>query len=339
MNPLKRIISACRTALRYHLTRERQFRRFARKRLYPAYSASAPRATNDRRQVIVMFDGRIPHGGLADRLRGIVTIYDYCREHGLDFRIHFTSPFRLEEFLLPALHDWRIDDERICYNSRDAHPVFIDTTRKLGDRDKDFQRRTTERFLNLPYRQIHVYTNAYYAEDRFGELFGELFRPSDELRETVERQTAMLEREGRRFVSVSTRFRELLGDFNEHRDRPAEGLPAAEQEALIARCCARIEELRDRHREASAVLVTSDSGRFLERASRIPGVMVLPGEIGHLEIAGSERRAAHLKTFSDFLVLSRSAELYLLVTGGMYRGNFAHRAAQLGRSPYHEIIF
>ncbi len=339
MNPFKSLATRLKAEFNYLFFRELRFKREARRHLLPRYTAEAPAAGNARKMIVSMFDGRRSHGGLADRLRGITTVYAYCREHDLDFRLHFVSPFRLEEYLLPNRYDWRIDDAAICYNCRDARPVYIDSSHRHLERDKRFQQKMARRFFSLPYRQIHVYTNMYYEEERFGELFHELFRPVPALDAAVNQSVAELIGGGNLFVSVSTRFRESLGDFNESRTRPARGLPEARQEELIARCCAEIERIRDRHPEAAAVLVTSDSARFLEWAARIERVRVLPGRIGHMDVADGSQSEVHAKTFLDFLVLSRSSELYLLVTEGMYAGNFAKRAAQLGGHPYHEIRF
>ena len=51
-------------------------------KLSPYYSMEAPRAKNERKQVICMFDGRTDHYGMTDRLRGIVSSYYVCKELG-----------------------------------------------------------------------------------------------------------------------------------------------------------------------------------------------------------------------------------------------------------------
>ena len=120
---LKSLFRRLKAEINYGFYSEYRFRRVVRHRLLPHYSKGAPRACNTKKQVIAMFDGRKRHGGLADRLRGIATTWLFCRERGLDFRIHFVSPFRLEEYLMPNEYDWRIDPEQISYNIKDARPV------------------------------------------------------------------------------------------------------------------------------------------------------------------------------------------------------------------------
>ena len=77
------------------------------------YSTDAPRARNERKQVICLFDGRTDHYGMTDRLRGIVSAYYVSKEMGYDFRIWFVNPFRLENYLEPNAVDWRIEPHHV----------------------------------------------------------------------------------------------------------------------------------------------------------------------------------------------------------------------------------
>lgn len=332
------LIQRIKAAINYGFYSKYRFRRVVRHRLMPYYSATAPRATNERKLVIAMFDGRKRHGGLADRLRGICTTYLFCRERGLDFRIHFTAPFRLEEFLAPNEYDWRIDPAAISYNKHDAHPVYIASSNRFPERDKAFQRRMAECFFGENYRQLHAYTNMRFEEERFGEAFRALFRPQPWLQRLIDDALTRLGGKGR-FIAVSTRFMELLGDFNEHRDRAAQGLAPSEQEELLRRCGAELERLHAAHPD-ERILVTSDSARFLAYCTdHYDFVQTLPGKIGHIDVAGGDEKEVHTKTFLDFLVLAEAKAHYYLVGGGMYRGNFSRRAAQINDRPFTEVQF
>lgn len=57
---------------------------------------------------IAMVDGTAIHGGMCDRFKGIITLYAYCKYRGLPFRIKYTHPFRLEDYLSPAVYDWTL---------------------------------------------------------------------------------------------------------------------------------------------------------------------------------------------------------------------------------------
>lgn len=334
---MKRLFRRLKAAVNYGFYSEYRFRRYVRRHLLAAYTDEAPRARNDRKQVICMFDGRKRHGGLADRLRAMATTYCFCRDRGLDFRIHFVHPFCLEEYLEPNRCDWRIDPTEISFNRRDARPAYI-AAQALGDeRDFRFQRRMTEKFCAEPCRQLHLYSNICFEEARFGEAFRDLFRPAPWLQRLVDEQLERLDAGGG-FVAVSSRFMELLGDFSERAGRAAQGLPPEARERLMERCCEALGRIHAAH-PGERLLVTSDSTRFLERVHRYDYVYTLPGRIGHMDVAAGDDREVHTKTFLDFLVLCRARVHYYLIGPGMYRGNFSRRAAQIGGAPFREVTF
>ena len=45
-------------------------------------------------------------GGLADRLKGIVSVFEWCKKHNRHFKINFCEPFSLQDYLLPNKYDW-----------------------------------------------------------------------------------------------------------------------------------------------------------------------------------------------------------------------------------------
>lgn len=322
MNLFKKLLRRLDTEFNYAFFRRYRYARTVRRHLAKRYTADAPPARNERKMVVYMADGIRRHGGIADRLRGMVTLYEYCRDNGLDFRINFTSPFNLERYLVPNAYDWRLRRGELSMNSATSRPFYMDTRDDTGPREDRFQRKIMRHYFSRTFKQAHVYTIFYCGEHRFAELFGELFRPAEAVAREVEKAKAAL---GEGYISVSTRFLELLGDFKEPR-RERETLPEPEQEALIAKCIAQIERLHQQH--GVNILVTSDSGKFLERARELPYCHVIDGEVAHIDVAGDNRDAADLKTFVDFFAIAGASRSFLLVSGGMYRSNFSKRAAQ-----------
>lgn len=61
---------------------------------------------------IAMVDGEAYHGGMCDRFKGIITLYAYCNQN-LPFRIRYTYPFRLEDYLSPQFMIGRFAKENI----------------------------------------------------------------------------------------------------------------------------------------------------------------------------------------------------------------------------------
>lgn len=321
------LIKLLDTEINYLFFREHRFRREVRRHLSAHYNLSDPIPDNGK-TIVYMADGRRLHGGLADRLRGIVTTWKYCKEHGVNFRINFVEPFRLEEYLLPAEYDWRLRTGELSYNKTACKAVFQDTRGDTGERELRWQRRVSERQFSGSWRQFHVYTAFYYAENEFGPLFSELFRPTPRLQAVIDKTVSQC---GSRFISVTTRFRELLGDFKE----PVKGVVPLDDAAaagLIERLLDKIGELKERH-NVERVFVTSDSARFLKAASALDYCVTLEGGISHIDANGPNDNA-DLKTFADFLTIARAETSYLLLGSKMYNGNFAKRAAALGGHPY-----
>lgn len=325
---------ALRREWNYLLGRRLRGRHAAKKLMRYYAEGSGPVDGTGERLMIFMADGRSIQGGLVDRLHGIVSLWKFARENGYGFRINYCHPIALERYLEPAGYDWRLRPGELTFDSRVAHPFRLMTFGETGEREWRFQRRMLSHYLSGPWRQCHVYSSFDYADSEMRELFAELFKPTELVRGAME---PVRERLGEGYVSVSTRFMELLGDFVEPK-RARMPLPDAEREALIGECLGRIEDVHRRHPEAK-IFVTSDSGLFLKRASELPYVVVAEGEICHADLVaeGSEGGDPHLKTFVDFMLIAGAGKAYQIKLGSMYGGQFSRCAALIGGARFERI--
>lgn len=333
---IKKIIESIDSEINYLFFRRFRYARTVRRHLAKYYTDAEPLATNEKKMIVYMADGVIYRSGLADRLRGMLTLYDYCKEHGFDFRINFTDPFCLEKYLLPAKYDWTLNPGELSKNKRCSMPVYVDTRRDQGDREKRWQKATFDYYFNKDFKQAHVYTIFDYAEDRFPSLFNELFKLSPALEKNLEKATGNL---GDGYISISTRFLELLGDFKESKPMVS---PLSEKDAneLIELCLSKINEIhKSECLNGEKVLVTSDSIRFLNAAKVLDFVEVIEGNIGHLSVKNNNRDEIDMKTMVDFFAISKARKSFLLLSGDMYPSNFSRRAAQIGGHEFAEIKF
>lgn len=305
-----------------------QWKRIVRKYLMKYYSEDTPKSVSSDRIVICMADGKRRHGGLADRLRSYVTYYGYCKKNGLRFAINFTSPFKLEEYLEPNKYDWRLKPGELTFNSRQARPLFFQTSGPLNEFEKKEQKKLADRYLkDTAYKQYHLYSNYCFGEDAvFAQNFNELFRPVKRIAEIIDGCRLIL---GPGYISVSTRFMELLGDFKEPRQR--QRLDEEARDALIHKCREEIEKLHNQFPDVR-MLVTSDSRRFIDTCRDLPYVYIPEGNIEHIDIKGGD--ADHTKTFVDFFLISGASHVFQIKCGPMYGGNFSLRAAAVGDRPY-----
>ena len=297
------------------------------------YTTNAPHARNTRKQIICMYDGRMDHGGIADRLRGVVSSYYVCKQMGYDFRIFFNHPFRLDDYLVPAEVDWRIAKEDLCYNPDDAEAMFCGSNGTLVE--PFFQKLWFRKRFRDARKQLHVYTNALLLprSKRYGELFRELFRPSERLEKALQQYGEPLKGG---YITVSLRFIGLLDDFTE---RDGKHISAEKQQLLMARCVAQIQKIHDRHPEKK-VLLTSDSTRFLRHAAgQLPFVYYIPGDVVHIDYQDETSDEINIKLFVDMFLISRADEAFLLQADKMYNSGFPRRAAQISGIPFHHVRF
>lgn len=277
--------------------------------------------------VVICFDGHMLHGGLADRLRGIVSVYSWCRNHDVPFYINYATPMDLNNWFVPNKYDWLIDTSYLSYNSVIACPLVMidwDNVDDVHDMLSFFH------FLH-PKKQLHVYCNCNPKKEEFHLLFNELFKLEDSL---VKRLDALQEHlfSGSSYVAMSFRFNQLLGDFKDTIGTP---LDAEGQRVLMNKCIAEVARLyKDRHPN-SKVLITADSIKFVERiAKEFDFIVTIPGRSVHMDQMKNETKEAYTKVFIDMLMLSRATKVYLLRTDKMYCGAFGEYAALIGDIPY-----
>ncbi|WP_455585855.1 hypothetical protein [Bacteroides sp.] len=278
-----------------------------------------------------MIDGRVHHGGLSDRLMGIVATYSLCRELGLDFKINFTYPFPLSDYLEPNEVNWMISPEELCYHPLDANLVYVNSIG--GTIEKKLQRKWLKAEILKPYRQIHVYTNAHFAmNSSYSNLFHMLFKPSKRLMEELDFHRSKLNGE---YICVTLRFQQLLGDFEEG---CFPTLNPEQQLELINKCIDKIRELRTEH-NTRKFLITSDSTIFLQKASELDFVYTIPGELTHMDYSIQSSWNANRKAFIDFFMIANARKSYLFRTGKMYQSSFPCSASFVNNIPFEIIEF
>ena len=278
--------------------------------------------------VFMVDDSGFYTGGLADRFKGAVSAYAWSLCNGIDFKIRYSFPFELSDYLVPASHDWMLKEGEFSSNIFDTRVMYA-----RGEHGRRLIALDTS-------RQIHYYgnmdvlpaINAHYGKAyTWGELFGALFKPCDVLKEKVE---ALQKGIGAPYFSAVFRFQNLLGDFEEYHFKAEEDM--RKKEEIISRCLDGIRELQNNH-PGMPVLVTSDSVTFLERASSLEGVHTIPGKVVHVGSKGGETYYTYLKSFVDFYMLAGSQKIYGLATSEMYKSEFPMYAAKVNAIPFERI--
>lgn len=283
--------------------------------------------------VLCIYDGMVRAGGLADRLKGIIGTYYMAKQKKIPFKLYFISPFNLSYYLVPNSYNWSIDEKEICKNINNVELVILDNTQ-----DSDYQIRKQQEYLERKIRkcgkQIHVYTNASFSYGlEYAELFGQLFKPSERLQRSIQKQINLL---GESYLSVSCRFLDLLNDFNETFST-GKVLSKDDIDELLSRIKKIIEEL---HHDSpdKKILVNSDSITFLNSVNELDYTYIIPGNITHIDANQDESSYEYFeKTFLDFFLIANAERIYLIKSKEMFKSGYPYAASKVYNRPF-EII-
>lgn len=278
---------------------------------------------------IFCLDSSAYSNGLADRLRGIMSVYAYSKCIGREFKIYHKEPFMLSTYFSPNKYNWEIHFDDICHIYPFASPVI------MLDKFKPIRLNSL-----CKYFQHHFYTNEdwlpflnkkYSMDFKPHVLFEELFRPSFYFMEQINKYSL-----SDKYISASFRFMQLLGDFKDIR---GETLNELDQKKLMEKCLQKLKELHEVNSNYK-ILVTADSEKFIKYVSSESYVYTIPGPISHIGHHQAKSQIdLDLKTFLDFYFIGKAEKVYMLHSGKMYRSNFARSAALYYNRPYNEISF
>lgn len=285
--------------------------------------------TGSKPMLVFMVDKDFYTGGMADRFKGAISAYAWCKQRNIPFRIRYVYPFELADYLEAAGYDWRLREGEYTTCLKDSRLMY-----GRGE----YARRLVR--LNLR-KQLHFYgnyDNLSFINEKGGTaytwsgLFKELFRPGEELETCLQERRADI---GSPYVSAVYRFQNLLGDFQEYSFKSLDN--ECERENLIVKCIDSLQMLHQRHPD-ELILVTSDSETFMNRAKELDFVRLIPGKVVHIGSKSGESSSVYMKSFVDFYMLSESTKVYGIVAGQMYPSEFPMYAAKVNDIPFERIL-
>jgi glycosyltransferase involved in cell wall biosynthesis len=284
--------------------------------------------------VINIFCGNAPCGGLIDRLRGAVSTYQTCQETGRTFKLHFTHPFVLSDYLEPNGYNWEISSDEVTFEPSQTERLIVCSVLDTMKERQKHQQQTRQVLSNSKERQVHVYSNAAYCYDNdFGRLFRTLFKPSKRLQKSINNSKAVI---GEKYVTVSARFCNCLDDFNE--EMYSEPLDVSERKQLLDCCMAELTKITKKHPEERLV-ICSDSITFIDEAKKHFDIITTPGTISHIGNDDVHNYEYYEKTFLDFYTIVYASEVFLLKGPHMMKSGFPYAAALVGQKPFNVIEF
>ena len=283
---------------------------------------------NKKQLYIAIFDEKRTGFGLADRLKGIISLYAFCKIKNIPFRCAFTFPFDLSLFFEPNQYDWRLKDGEKSPFSSDVRILIVqgegNGKRLLWLKTK----KQVHAYLNRDY--LPLYKNRYDVSFDWGELFHELFKPTEKLNSQINDH---LNRINSNYIACVFRFQSLLGDFKEYHYQT---LASGEQQDLMNACREALCLLRSKHH--LPILVTSDSSTFVSYVSGLENIFIIPGKVVHVDCTHDAAEDVYMKSFIDLMMLSKADKIYNVVAGKMYPSAFPLYAAKINNVPFERIV-
>lgn len=286
---------------------------------------------NINNSYIFMADGRIPHGGMFDRLKGIISIYAIAKSQNKNFKINFTSPFELSKYLQPNNYDWIIEKNSILYSFPISRPLFL-----YGEcyyPHRVMKKRNKESHFYFGYDILKNVNFRYKKEYEWGTLYRELFIPTPYLQKYIDYYKQDI---GCKYIAIHTRFLNLLGDKNETDINPE--LSEIDKNELMEKVLNAIKQIHTSYNKTIKLMLASDSMLFINYAKNaMEDIYVIPGVVKHIDTAKQVSDSENLKMFLDYYLISNAEKVYSIVSDGMWPSAFPEYAAKIGNIAFERI--
>jgi hypothetical protein len=296
---------------------------------------------DDHPVLIVCFDDYGLHGGLADRLKGIISAYNLAIQNNYQFKIHFNHPFTLDTYLSEFSINWKAQGTDLKWSfGKTKFLTARDNPTSVLSVIQAVQKKRIKIFLYTNLDFLHVlYPNSTDTGVIWKNSFHKLFQPSALLVKELDKAKLGL-CFSNETVGFHTRFTTLLGDFEDVTERVLYG---SEYDSFMKIVWKKMIDIYKGYK-LKHVLLFSDSIRFIEFVKKESikynevNISIVPGVPAHSDRSGNDEET-YLKTFLDFYFLSETKQIFLFKTGKMYASAFSKYAANVSGSPFHLIEF
>lgn len=281
-------------------------------------------------QLFFCVNGFAGHGGWADRLKGIVSTYNYCKKNGINFRLWYDFPYELSEFLLPNKVNWKISQGLLRFNP------LIDRVAILTDSEESLT--LSDKIKNKNFRKIFVYYNIddIKNETIWKKLFFDLFEVNESL---ITRAKSELAAFPKPWNAVIFRFLGLFGDFM----RSSYTIQGETKKLQVAsHYYGLLNKWRDSEPIAKkgTVFLFSDSDFFLTKSGVFaPWAKVITKGDGrsfiHQRLSPERGRSVMERTLLDFLRLSLMENQFIFSDGRfLWESGFVKYSSYMGNTVY-----
>lgn len=298
-------------------------------------------------RMVFKADGRFPHGGMFDRLKGAISVYAAALCLGREFKISFTHPFDLRDYLEPNEYDWTIDESDLAKGWPAARPIFM--YGEFANPVRLVKKRSCESHFYYGYNSLDWLNERYGKNFEFGALYKQLFKPTARLQKYIDMYKVEI---GCKYIVAHFRFMNLIGDSTEFKEiNPT--LAEVEQQELIEKSLEQLRKLlyvnpnlnhnggaKENIQSRKKIMLCTDSARFVSIVKeQMPEVYVVPGEIKHIGTADDNNDVSTIKMFLDYYLIAEAEKVYNFVSDGMWKSAFPEYAAKIGQKPFERIFY
>jgi hypothetical protein len=283
-----------------------------------------------QKQIVFCCDGYVNHGGLVDRLKGIISFYYISELTNCDFKIHFVSPVKLDNYFIPNNKSWVPNKKDLLWNPFQCKILYL-----IDDHEFNpiaITNNSAQKYFvysNVDYLSKIVNTSNYNINILWGVLFNKLFKPSKILYDTIDEYKLPDNR-----IAFHARFTSILGDFKDVVDKRLDSKRANS----LMKSCKDLIDYKVGDLDVKNIFIYSDSCIFLDYIKKNTQYTVLDGKVLHLDLNKADDSIGnHLKTFVDFISMAESEKIYLVRIQEMYNSQFSLYSSRV-YNRYFEII-
>lgn len=294
------------------------------------YSLLPFRSKSKEKRLICLYRAKGPFGpGLADRLKAMVTGYIIAKTNNRSYYIFHDNGFMIEDYLVPAKEDWRIDINDVSFGIFSCKRAwFVKSLIKLDDSAAEYH------FLgggNVADKLTGEQKNEY----DFHRIFHTLFRPSAIVQQEIDSINKQHSLSPDSYIAVHIRFLDFFENVEQKRVTAfTQHASIEEQREMIASINHTLAHLLKEH-ENKKLLLFSDSPTFLA-VEHPNGVHTIPGDVGHI-YAHEGQKPVILKAFVDLFLISHAYHVYNIVGAGTYTSGYSYVGALIGNKPFKRI--
>lgn len=282
-----------------------------------------------RKKTLIYYSGSDVYcGGVADRIRGVLSLYKVSIILGCEFKIVSKDGLDFSEYFDLAKNDW---NNPVDYSLSSVWDSYYSGSTSASNQFNDIIFFIKKHFVF--FDNIFYTTNANICE---GEEYGRYFNSLFSFKKDIENEAISYQKKlGNKYSAIVLRFQNLLADFDEPGYYPLE---ENEANILKAKSSQMVNKIINNTPDIN-FYVASDSIKFLRSIKIMEKIIVVDQEMHHPESVQADSSHIYRKSFIDLYLLMGAKNITNLVGPKMYESGFPKISALIAGCKIDVIYF